>query len=171
MSKIWNRLVLERLAATGPDVADRVLMLPRMREDRFFDLVRVADVVLDPFHYGGGNTSYETLAVGTPIVTLPAAFMRGRVTLGAYRQMGIDGLIVGTPDEYIDLAIAIANDPARRAGSSQDLYPPTRSSKTMPRSRKSKRILYALLPPPSRHGNPNTLSISTSLAGMLAANG
>ena len=35
-----------------------------------------ADVILDPLHFSGGNTTFEALAMGTPIVTLPGTFMR-----------------------------------------------------------------------------------------------
>jgi predicted O-linked N-acetylglucosamine transferase (SPINDLY family) len=110
MSKNWGRLLVERLSRLLPDATDRVILLPRMSEDRFFDLVRVADIVLDPFHFGGGNTTYEAFAVGMPIVTWPGQFMRGRVTLGAYRQMGIDGPVATSPDEYVRLAVELAND-------------------------------------------------------------
>src|SRR5215204_5161777 len=85
-----------------------------MSEERFFDLVRAADILLDPFHFGGGNTTYEAFAVGTPIVTWPGPFMRGRVTLGAYRQMGIDDPIAATTEEYVRLAVELANDRGAR---------------------------------------------------------
>jgi predicted O-linked N-acetylglucosamine transferase (SPINDLY family) len=114
LNREWGRLVRERLARTVPEVADRVLMLPRLGEDAFFNLLRVADIVLDSFHFGGGNTTYEAFAIGMPIVTWPGPFMRGRVTLAAYRQMGVDGPIAETPAAYVDLALALANDPAAR---------------------------------------------------------
>ena len=113
-SENWGRLVRERLGALAPDVMDRVLMLPHLPEDRFFGLLRAADVLLDPFHFGGGNTTYEAFAVGTPIVTWPGALMRGRVTVGAYRQMGVDGPIASSAEEYVEIAVALANDRAWR---------------------------------------------------------
>ena len=48
----------------------------------------VSDVVLDTFPFGGGVTSLQTLAMGAPLVTLPSRFLRGRLTLALYRQMG-----------------------------------------------------------------------------------
>jgi predicted O-linked N-acetylglucosamine transferase (SPINDLY family) len=47
--------------------------------------------------------------------------MRGRVTVGAYRQMGIDGAVATTPAEYVQLAVGIANDRARRARLSEQI--------------------------------------------------
>jgi len=42
----------------------------------FLHLQALADVLLDTIHFGGGNTSLEAFAFGTPVVTLP-----GRHTL------------------------------------------------------------------------------------------
>ena len=43
-------------------------------------------VMLDTHPFSGGNTSYEAFAFATPIVTLPAEYMRGRVTAGQYQK-------------------------------------------------------------------------------------
>ena len=51
-------------------------------------MFNVSDVVLDTFPFGGGVTSLQTLAMGAPLVTLPSRFLRGRLTLALYRQMG-----------------------------------------------------------------------------------
>jgi predicted O-linked N-acetylglucosamine transferase (SPINDLY family) len=113
-ARAWGEIVKARLSALMPDVDDRVLFLPRMSGDRFFDLVRASDVLLDPFHFGSGNTMYEAFAVGKPIVTMPGAFMRSRVVQGAYRQMGIAGPIAASRDEYVRLAVELANDRGAR---------------------------------------------------------
>ena len=38
-------------------------------------------------------------------MTLPSKFLRGRLTLGLYRQMGFDALIARSPKEYIKIAV------------------------------------------------------------------
>ena len=53
---------------------------------------------------------FESLAVGTPVVTLPGEFMRGRVSLGLYRQMQIDDCVADTGDDYVALATRLARD-------------------------------------------------------------
>ena len=52
-----------------PAEASRVVFLPRMSPDDFLHLQVRADVLLDTPHFGGGSTSYEAFAFGTPIVT------------------------------------------------------------------------------------------------------
>ena len=105
-----------RLDAAMPDVAARVRFLPRMDEAAYLALTARADVALDTLHYGGGgNTVYDAFAAGTPVVTLPTSHHRGRWTLAAYRQAGLDGAgVADTPEAYVDLAVGIATDPDRR---------------------------------------------------------
>ncbi len=109
-----NQLLMERFQRTMGDVADRVIMVDRLKPEQFIKLLAVADVMLDPIGFGGGNTTYEALALGTPIVTLPGEFMRGRVTLGCYLQMDVTDCVATTPDAYVDLAVRLGTDDAFR---------------------------------------------------------
>ena len=110
----WNAALLERFRRAFPESVGRVRLLPFMPERDFLGLLTEADAVLDPAHFGGGNSTYEALGLGVPVVTMPGPFMRGRVTLGCYRQMGFEGLVAGTPDSYVALAVRLANDSAFR---------------------------------------------------------
>ncbi len=84
----------------------RVIFVPRIPQAEFFRLLMMADVILDPPFFGGGNTSYEAFAMGLPIVTWPGLFMRGRVTEGCYRQMGFTELVADSLDSYVEIACA-----------------------------------------------------------------
>lgn len=108
--KHWDRLLAARIARTFPDVVDRVIFVPRIPQTEFFRLLMMADVILDPPFFGGGNTSYEAFAMGLPIVTWPGSFMRGRVTEGCYRQMGFTELVADSLDSYVEIALRLAND-------------------------------------------------------------
>jgi protein O-GlcNAc transferase len=111
----WTELLQHRLLRTLPDVHKRILFLPAQRRDLFLQLLAVADVMLDPIHFGGGNTSYEGLAVGTPIVTLPSPFLRGRLTYALYRQMGLLDLVAHTPEEYVQQAVRLGTEEGYQA--------------------------------------------------------
>ncbi len=108
--KHWDRLLAARIAKTFPDIVERVIFVPRIPQTEFFRLLMMADVILDPPFFGGGNTSYEAFAMGLPIVTWPGAFMRGRVTEGCYRQMGFTELVADSLDSYVEIALRLAND-------------------------------------------------------------
>jgi predicted O-linked N-acetylglucosamine transferase (SPINDLY family) len=98
-----------------PDVADRIRFLPRVPGvAHYYSRLKQADVLLDTLHFGGGNTSLEGFSVGTPIVTLPGAFMRGRHTLSMYRAMGITDCIADSVPHYVELAVRLGTDPAFR---------------------------------------------------------
>jgi predicted O-linked N-acetylglucosamine transferase (SPINDLY family) len=104
-----------RLGAKGPDVAGRIHLLPGLGTADFIALTADADVMLDPFHYSGGKTSLEALAFGTPVVTWPGAFMRGRHTLGFYTLMGLDDCVASDPADYVDRAVRLGTDSRLRA--------------------------------------------------------
>jgi predicted O-linked N-acetylglucosamine transferase (SPINDLY family) len=73
-------------------------------------LLALADVMLDPFPFCGGNTSYEALSFGTPIVTFPGRFLRGRLTHGLYQRIGLESLSATSVDQYVDIALALGRD-------------------------------------------------------------
>jgi predicted O-linked N-acetylglucosamine transferase (SPINDLY family) len=68
------------------------------------------DVVLDPIHFGGGNSSFEAIAMGTPVVTMAGSFLRSRITSAIYEQMDFPQLISKSLEEYCDIAVRIACD-------------------------------------------------------------
>jgi predicted O-linked N-acetylglucosamine transferase (SPINDLY family) len=115
MSEHWDRTLLGRFRRAWPDVADRVRFLAPLSGEDFLHLQAAADVVLDLPHFGGGNTSYEAFAVGTPIVTLPGAFLRSRITYACYQQMGVGDCIARDAEDYVRIALRLANEPDWRA--------------------------------------------------------
>ncbi len=110
----WNDALLRRLGRTIPQALGRIRFLPFLPEAEFLDLLASADAIVDPVHFGGGNSSYEAFGLGLPVVTMPGPFMRGRVTLGCYRQMGFEDLVARDAGEYVALAVRLANDAAFR---------------------------------------------------------
>ena len=106
----WTQLLRRRWQSTMADVQARIVFVPRMRDDDFLNLVALADVMLDTVHFNGMNTSLEAFAVGTPVVTLPGAFQRGRHTQAMYRKMGLDDLVAGDAQAYVESSVRLAND-------------------------------------------------------------
>ena len=110
----WTRLLRARWRASIADVENRIVFVPRQREHDYLNLIAVADVMLDTVHFNGMNTSLEAFAVGTPVVTLPAAYQRGRHTQAMYRKMGLDDLIAADAADYVDKAVRLGTDAAFR---------------------------------------------------------
>ncbi len=112
----WNHWIRERWQATMPDVADRIYFLPAIPRGDFLTLSKIVDVLLDPLHFGGGNTTLEALAVGTPVVTWPTPFLRARLAYGMYRHMGwMDG-VADSGEQYVDKAVRLGSDPDANRG-------------------------------------------------------
>jgi predicted O-linked N-acetylglucosamine transferase (SPINDLY family) len=117
-----SRRLEQRWQHTLSDVLPRMRRLKRMPLPRFLGLVAAADVVLDTRPYGGGaNTTYETLAVGTPLVTWPTTFHRGRFAAAALRQIGDIPGVAHSGEEYRELACRLAMDRDFRRDVSQQI--------------------------------------------------
>jgi protein O-GlcNAc transferase len=108
-------LLIQRLTAGAPEIAPRITILPQLNRGDFVALLAASDVMLDPLHYSGGNTTLEAFAVGTPIVTWPGAFMRGRHTHGFYKLMGLADCVAKDVADYVAIAVRLGTDPAWRA--------------------------------------------------------
>ena len=117
----WSELLRRRWAAQMRDVADRIVFLPRMDSQDFVDLIAASDLMLDTRHFNGYNTSLEAFAVGTPVVTWPGEFQRGRHTYGMYRRMSMTELIAKDAAQYVDLAVRLGTDASYRAARSNEI--------------------------------------------------
>lgn len=106
----WEQRLMLRFGQSMPDVVSRIRWAPRQDRNGYLNLVACMDVSLDPIHFGGGNTSYEAIALGVPIVTLPSGFMRGRLTYAMYTQMNLPDCIVHSQQQYIDTALRLGTD-------------------------------------------------------------
>ncbi|HTR59948.1 MAG TPA: tetratricopeptide repeat protein, partial [Casimicrobiaceae bacterium] len=111
----WSELLKRRWAASMPEVMDRIVFLSRLDSQDFVDLIEASDVMLDTRHFNGYNTSLEAFAAGTPVVTWPGEFQRGRHTQAMYRKMGVTRCIVNDAREYVDVAVRAGTDRAYRA--------------------------------------------------------
>ncbi len=109
-NKHWSTLLMERFLRSMPDVSDRIIFLPRLPIDDFLSLLRSADAVLDTPYFCGGTTSLELFSVGCPIVTWPSSRMASRFTYAYYKKMDIMDLISNNSEQYIQLALRLAND-------------------------------------------------------------
>ena len=74
---------------------------------------QTVDIGLDPFPFGGGITTCDALWMGVPVVTLSGRTAVGRGGRSILSNIGLPELIAETPERYIEIAVAVANDPPR----------------------------------------------------------
>jgi hypothetical protein len=87
------------------------------------DVLVFTDVGMNALNYTlalpRGNTSYEGLALGTPIVTLPGSYLRSRITLALYRKMQLMDCVADSSQQYIEVALRLATDTEYRQAISE----------------------------------------------------
>lgn len=111
----WCRRIVARLERVFPDAGKRVRFLPRLSGADFIRAQALADVVLDTPGFSGGKTSLEGFSTGQPVVTMPSRYLRGRLTYGFYRRMGLDDLVATSLDDYVAKAVRLGTDAGYRA--------------------------------------------------------
>jgi protein O-GlcNAc transferase len=68
------------------------------------------DIGLDPFPYNGTTTTCETLWGGAPVVVLAGNAHVCRVGVSILTNVGLPELVAQTPEEYVEIAVNLAND-------------------------------------------------------------
>lgn len=71
------------------------------------------DCVLDTFPFAGDATAVESLYAGVPMITLMGHRVSSRRSASVLTRIGCGELIAHDEDEYVEKAIALANDRAR----------------------------------------------------------
>lgn len=110
----WTDKLKARLMRTLGEAYRRVRFYPRLNPEDFLRLAGQCDVLLDPWPICGGNSTYELLATGVPLVTLTGPYGKNRLTHAILDQIGLTETVTQTPEAYIALAHRLAHDAAER---------------------------------------------------------
>lgn len=112
----WQKQLESRFTLTiSVDVLSRILFVPWVSDKQdFMQVLSASAVVLDPFHFGIGTTAIPLCLVGTPFVTKPSEFLRGRAGLYFCNLMDIMECVVQDTEGYAKKAVSIATNPLER---------------------------------------------------------
>ncbi|MBL8689876.1 MAG: hypothetical protein JNL04_12285 [Rhodospirillaceae bacterium] len=110
----WCERIVARLERAFPGAGKRIRFLPRLSGADFIRAQALADVVLDTPGFSGGKTSLEGFSMGQPVVAMPSRYLRGRLTYGFYRRMGLDDLVAASLDDYVAKAVRLGTDASYR---------------------------------------------------------
>ena len=108
-ARLWKLFAGEGIAAR------RVELSGGCSHDEFLGWYNRIDIALDPFPYGGGLTTCEALWMGVPVVTCPGETFASRHSLSHLSNVGLTETIAGDLDEYVELAVSLAEDLPRLA--------------------------------------------------------
>jgi len=106
---------LERFVAQGiaPERLELCGFVPGDREH--LATYAHVDIALDTFPYNGTTTTCEALWMGVPVITLAGESHVERVGVSLLHAVGAEGLVARNQDEYIELAVNLAEDHVRLA--------------------------------------------------------
>ena len=106
-----EKVVLERLRKrlSKAQLNQVHFRMPYSKED-YYAALKSADVVLETFPFGGGNTVLHCLAAGTPIITFKGSHIKTRFGAAFYEWIGETRFIATSIDDYVSKSIKYAND-------------------------------------------------------------
>jgi len=111
MARLRARLA-RSLAAAGLDFDKFGVFVPWQNRPAFYGLMAQSDVFLDTLGFSGFNTAMQAIECGLPIAAFEGRFLRGRLTSGILRRMGLDELVATDEAGYVDIAVRLATDAA-----------------------------------------------------------
>lgn len=125
--------VERRIAEQGIDL-ERVILEPRTQANQFV-LYNKIDIALDPFPCNGGTTSMDTLWMGVPFVTLSGRHFVSRMGVSILTNVGMPELIAESIDEYVSIAVNLAQDKEKLRHMRHNLRERTAASPLMDQDR------------------------------------
>jgi len=105
------RMTFER---TGIDPT-RLIFVGRLPREPYLRSYNLIDLGLDTLFYNGHTTTFDSLWMGVPIVTLKGRTAVGRGGTSILNNIGLPELVAQTPQEYVDIAVKLAENPTRLA--------------------------------------------------------
>src|SRR5262249_19476356 len=110
----------EHVAAAGID-PERIIFAGKRRNPEHLARYPLADLFLDTTPYGAHTTSSDALWMGVPVLTLSGRTFASRVCGSLVTSAGLPELVCTRSEDYVETAVALANDRAKLTGYRQRL--------------------------------------------------
>jgi predicted O-linked N-acetylglucosamine transferase (SPINDLY family) len=101
---------LTEYAAQRGIASDRLVFAPKMAHPDHLARYILADLFLDTAPYGAHTTASDALWMGVPILTLSGRSFASRVCGSLARAAGVPDLVCTNPDQYVERAVALAQN-------------------------------------------------------------
>jgi predicted O-linked N-acetylglucosamine transferase (SPINDLY family) len=93
--------------------AERIECVPFADDPPYGQQFEGVDIALDNYPYNGVTTTCESLYVGVPVVSLYGRNGVSRSGLSLLGTLGLGELTASTPEQYVDIAVALGSDLSR----------------------------------------------------------
>jgi protein O-GlcNAc transferase len=121
-----HAIVAEFAARSVP--AEQIEVCPFLALPDFLARIGQMDVTLDPFPYGGGTTTMQSLWMGVPVVTLAGSTAFARNSVGPLTLAGLGELVVRDRESYVETAAGLVRDREKLARLRSGLRPRMQAS-------------------------------------------
>ena len=95
--------------------ASRLVFAPTLPVEEHLARHRLADLFLDTSPYNAHTTACDALWVGLPVLTCPGSTFPSRVAASLLHAVGLPELVTASFEDYRQLALTLAREPARLA--------------------------------------------------------
>lgn len=102
---------VRREAALRGVAPERIVFAPHVPYDVHFSRLALADVFVDTWPYNAHTTAADALWAGVPVVTLPGESFASRVAASILAAVGLEGLAMGSVEDYEAALVTMATDP------------------------------------------------------------
>ncbi|WP_304189750.1 tetratricopeptide repeat protein [Phenylobacterium aquaticum] len=92
---------------------ERLIFAPKQHNAMHLARYPLADLFLDTSPYGAHTTASDSLWMGVPVLTLPGRAFASRVCGSLVSAAGLGDLVATSPQDYVERAVALGNDPAQ----------------------------------------------------------
>ena len=114
VNELFEARLNREFAALGLKASDHCVFLNGMNQSKFVAAIGQCDVFLDSIGWSGCNSALESLPHNLPIVTIPGRLMRGLHSAAILSMMGVPETIAASVEDYVSIAVRLANDPVSR---------------------------------------------------------
>jgi protein O-GlcNAc transferase len=101
--------VLQHFALDGIE-SNRIEFIAFQPRSEYLKTYHRIDIGLDTWPYNGHATSFDSFWMGVPVVTLVGPTVVGRAGVSQLTNLALTDLIGHTPEEFVKIAVDLAND-------------------------------------------------------------
>jgi predicted O-linked N-acetylglucosamine transferase (SPINDLY family) len=114
LTEQFRRRLSGAFARAGLDGSRHIVILPYLDSGQYQTLNQSVDVFLDSIGWTGCNSTFEALACGLPVVTMPGALMRGRHSPAILQMLGVTDTLAADLDDYVAKAVQLGRKQRKR---------------------------------------------------------
>lgn len=108
-SEYVERRIRELAESHGIDPS-RIELHKHLPRPSYLRFIQEADISLDPFPMNGHTTTCDSIWMGVPVVMLEGQCYASRFGGSVLANVGLESLIAGSVEQYVDLAVELAQD-------------------------------------------------------------